>query len=213
MGLGRAWRKSLVNIKLYVEGGGDRKALRRQCRKAFKRFLEDAELGGGMPRIVACGGREKAFKGFLADLRNKQHSDSVILLVDSEDPVTGNSWAHLKNRDNWDRPEGAEDWSAQLMVQCMEAWFLADKECLAKYFGAGFNRRALPANSRIERIPRKDLIRGLENASRHCTGKGMYSKGKHSFEILARLRSARVIEASPHAKRLVNTLRDIAEAQ
>ena len=26
------------------------------------------------------------------------------------------------------------------MVQCMEAWFLADKDCLAAFFGLGFNR-------------------------------------------------------------------------
>ena len=32
---------------------------------------------------------------------------------------------------------GATDEQAHLMVQCMEAWFLADRETLAAVFGRG----------------------------------------------------------------------------
>ena len=37
--------------------------------------------------------------------------------------------------------------------------------------------------------------------------KGTYSKGKHSFEVLARLDPQKVMAAAPHARRLIETLR------
>ena len=87
----------------------------------------------------------------------------------------------------------------------MEAWFLADKNCLASFFGSGFKEKALPGQSFIEDIPKKDIENGLKMATRQC-GKGAYHKGNHSFEILAGLNPEKVLAASPHAKRLINTL-------
>jgi hypothetical protein len=98
------------------------------------------------------------------------------------------------------------------MVQCMEAWFLADKDTLAAFFGNGFNRGALPSNPVIEDVAKLDVMNGLKAATRHCGKKGEYGKGRHSFEILARIDPARVTAASPHAKRLVETLIEKAEA-
>ena len=54
----------MVTIKLYVEGGGDSKALKTACRKGFRKFIEKAGLMGNMPKIVACGGRQKAYQSF-----------------------------------------------------------------------------------------------------------------------------------------------------
>ena len=48
----------MVTVRLYVEGGGDSKKLRVQCRRGFRKFVEKAGLKGRMPRIVACGGRQ-----------------------------------------------------------------------------------------------------------------------------------------------------------
>ena len=88
----------------------------------------------------------------------------------------------------------------------MEAWFLADKDNLATFFGRGFNANALPRNPDIEEIPKNDLLTGLKNATRRCRPKGEYSKGRHSFEVLSKTDPVRVLDASPYAKRLVDTL-------
>ena len=109
-------------------------------------------------------------------------------------------------RDDWERPEEATDENAHLMVQCMEAWFLADKDRLAAYFGRGFNRNALPVHSEIEEVTKGDVLEGLKRATRQCK-KGEYGKGRDSFEILKQLQPANVMAASPHARRLVETLR------
>ena len=50
----------MVELHLYVEGGGDSKVLRTACRRGFSEFLAKAGLQGHMPRIVACGGRSQA---------------------------------------------------------------------------------------------------------------------------------------------------------
>ena len=44
------------------------------------------------------------------------------------------------------------------MVQCMEAWFLADKDSLAAYYGNNFKQNALPARPDIENIAKDDHI-------------------------------------------------------
>ena len=93
------------------------------------------------------------------------------------------------------------------MVQCMEAWFLADKDCLATYYGNDFNQNALPARLDIEKIPKNDVLNGLKNATRSGVSKGEYEKGQHSFDILALIDPDKVIAASPYAKRLVDTLK------
>ena len=89
----------------------------------------------------------------------------------------------------------------------MEAWFLADRDTLAAFFGAGFNENALPGRSDVENVSKDDLLRGIENATRRCTPKGRYGKGRHSFQILEQLNPDKVTTASPYAKRLVDTLK------
>ena len=161
-----------------------------------------------MPRISACGGRQQAYDDFCNALNRVVNDRFVVLLVDSEGPVTESSgpWAHLKRRDNWDKPTSATDDNAHLMVQCMESWFLADKDALLQYFGSGFNRNALPRRTNIEDIPKHDLHEGLKNATRQCARKGAYHKGRHSFAILAELNPELLTEVSPYAKRLIRTL-------
>ena len=202
----------MVTARIYVEGGGDHRELKTKCRKAFKAFFE-RYLAGRMPRVVACGGRQTAYDDFCTALTHAKDGDFIVLLVDSEGPVaeTSGPWLHLKNRDNWDKPDGATDDHAHLMVQCMEAWFLADKDCPVTFFGHGFNERALPGRSSIEEIPKRDIEEGLKRATRQCDRRGAYHKGHHSFEILAELNSEKVFAASPHAKRLIDALRDRTE--
>ena len=99
------------------------------------------------------------------------------------------------------------------MVQIMEAWFLADRQALAKYFGAGFNPSALPGNEAVEEVSKADLERGLKDATRNCQTKGEYHKGRHSFDILGRIDPSKVTRASPYANRFVEALHAKASGQ
>lgn len=193
--------------KLFVEGGGDHNdALKTECRRAFTTLLEKAGFKGRMPRIVACGGRRNAFEQFCTAMESGE--GLAILLVDSEAPVSQDSpWLHVAKRDGdeWVKPDGATEDQLHLMVQCMEAWFLADREAVRTFFGKGFKENALPAARVQEDVEKPDLYRRLEQAARNTT-KGPYSKGTHSFKLLATLDPNHVRRASPWAERFFSTL-------
>jgi hypothetical protein len=197
----------LVTVKVYVEGGGDHnKALQTQCRQGFSEFLRKAGLAGRMPRVVACGGRHNAFERFRT---SHEHADGIaILLVDSEAPVVDKSWDHVRRRigDEWVHPAGASDDQIHFMVQAMEAWFHADKDELQRYYGDGFRGATLSQRLDIDNIPKAGLFAGLSAATKACQ-KGEYSKGEHSFQILARIDPARVRTSSPaHAGRFLSVM-------
>ena len=160
-----------------------------------------------MPRVVACGSRQRAYDQFCAAIDEAEADSFIVLLVDSETAVAASDspWEHLKKRDNWTQPSAAEDNSAQLMVQCMEAWFVADRQSLGAYFGKDFKAAALPARDDVEAIAKDDLERTLKQATRSCS-KGPYNKGRHSFELLGCLDPSKVMDASHHAKRLIDAL-------
>lgn len=137
--------------------------------------------------------------------KRRLHQDSfVLLLVDSEDAVAPGTdpWVHLKGRDGWEKPAGATDDHAHLMVQCTESWFLADRNVLVEYYGQGFNQGALPANPHFEQIPKEDVLGGLRNATRATKTKGVYSKVRHGYQLVALLDPVSVRNASPYAERL-----------
>jgi hypothetical protein len=200
-----------VSVRIFVEGGGDHnKALQTQCRRGFSKFFEKAGLRNRMPSVVACGGRRRAYDSFQTSHENAGPDDLPILLVDSEAPVVqADPWEHVRLRDGdaWQRPYGASQDQIHLMVQTMEAWFHADKEVLREYYGQGFLPAALSQRLDIDNIPKADLFAGLQRATSACSKKGEYSKGQHSFEILARIHPAEVRASSPqHAGRLLDVL-------
>lgn len=192
-----------MSVRLYVEGGGDRNS-KIACREAFRSFVRKAGAEDRMPKIIASGSRDEAYKDFNA--AHTQGDVTAMLLVDAEEEVTApGSWAHLRSRDNWHRPTGASNDHCHLMVQVMESWFLADRPALQQFYGQRFRSQALPGNPNIEQIPKQDVLNGLERAAQGTPARG-YSKGRHSFEILATLDPAKVTAASPHARTFVQTL-------
>lgn len=200
--------------KIFVEGGGNNNtALTTECKKAFKKFLEAAGFSGRLPAVVPCGGRRCAYDQFCTAIDGLNDGDLAILLVDSEERVTSSSpWDHVKQRqgDGWDRPASASDEQLHLMVQCMEAWFLADRAALQQFFGQGFRENALPAaTAKIEEVRKTDLYQKLAAATRDTKTKGEYDKGKHSFKLLELVDPALVREASPWAKRFLQALDSI----
>lgn len=159
-----------------------------------------------MPRVVACGGRNNAYERFRHAQATLGDGQVAILLVDSEERVVSGtgSWSHLKKRDRWSKPTGATDEHAHLMVQCVESWFLADKDGLERYFGRGFNRNALPSDEDIENVSKEAVLEGIKKATRRCSRP--YRKGRHSFALLGELDPKMVAAASPHVRRLLAKL-------
>ncbi|HKH47261.1 MAG TPA: DUF4276 family protein [Thermoanaerobaculia bacterium] len=192
-----------------MEGGGNHNdALKTECRRAFTALLERAGFKGRMPRIVACGGRRNAYEQFCTAI--DEGEASAILLVDAEAPVAaGDPWKHVAQRqgDQWDRPDGATEDHLHLMVQCMEAWFLADRRALREFFGQGFQENALPAVTCVpEDVGKPDLYKRLKQATAKTKAKGAYDKGKHSFKLLAMLDPDLVRQAGGWAERFFATL-------
>jgi len=201
-----------VSVRVYVEGGGDHnKALQTECRKGFSEFLQKAGLEGRMPRIVACGGRSRAFASFRTSHETAGADYVPVLLVDSESPVIEqNPWEHVRLRqgDGWTRPNGASNDQIHFMVQAMEAWFHADMEAMQRFYGPLFKVAALSQRQDIENIAKADLFDGLRRATKDCQ-KGEYSKGEVSFHVLARTDPAKVRKASAHANRFLAVLERI----
>lgn len=206
-------------MKLYVEGGGDSKALRTACREAFATFITKAGLPR-RPRVVACGSRADAFDSFSTAVAQ---GDEALLLVDSEmavptacqqpanNPTAWTPWVHLKQRpgDGWDKPAGTADTDCHLMVQCMESWFLADRAALANFFNPGFRPNDLPAAANpIEAVAKAAVYEALNRATRDCKTKNAYGKGEHSFKLLAAIDPTKVTTASPWAMRFVECLQE-----
>jgi hypothetical protein len=196
---------------LFVEGGGDRKPLKTECRNAFTSFLDKAGVTK-KPRVVACGGRRDAYDSWCTAVSN---GEQALLLVDSEAPVAAQHqqgtapWQHLKQRDGWNKPANTDDNDCHLMVQVMESWFLADRETLASFFGQGFNGHQLPAVANpIEGIAKAQVYQSLANATKNCKTKAEYGKGEHSFKLLARIDPDKVTAASGWAKRFVAEVKD-----
>ena len=92
------------------------------------------------------------------------------------------------------------------MVQVMEAWFLADRQVLAGYYGQGFTAGSLPGQPNIELISKQDVFRALRQASKNTKTKGEYHKTKHGFDLLELIDPNRVRAASVHAEHLLTVL-------
>lgn len=186
-----------MSVHIFVEGGGNQNRTKTACRKAFHVFFDRLLGDRPKPRIIASGSRDQAYRDFSQSLSDGSTTFS-LLLVDSEDPVpAGKTVAeHLQDRDRWTSP--LPEGQVHLMVQCMEAWFLADKAMLAEYYGDGFTTSALPRNPDIEDVPKADVFRGLERATAK-TSKGTYHKTQHGFDILALLQPGPVQQRSRFA--------------
>ncbi len=214
----RFWRNAVVKqIVFYIEGGrGTRYDI--EFRQAFHTFFAEIEAIarqkgiGFRPRLA--GSRRKTYELFCNELM-REAATLHILLVDSEAPVAefGKCWKHLKERsgDEWDCPPGADDSHCHLMVEAMEAWFFADPEALAGYYGQKFNANALPKRQNVEDIPKIEHISSLEAATKP-TQKGRYDKFGHAPEILMRLDVSKVRERAPHCERIFTTLADLIAA-
>lgn len=200
----------MVRVKVYAEGGGDSQLQDTLFRQGWAGFFKSAGLSGRMPRVVRGKGRERTFDLFVTALRNRRDDELPLLLLDSEDPVASShtAWQHLKDRDGWDRPTGASNDQAFLMVQAMETWLISDRNLLREFFGADLRENQLPAWPDLEAVPKDDVLRALDTATAAC-GRNRYAKGRTSFRLLERLDPQTVKSKCPHAKALLDRLETV----
>lgn len=175
-----------MSAHLYVEGG-ESKEDQIRCREGFRKLFEKAGFSGRMPRLSACGGRGSVFDDFKTAYALRKVGDYIAMLVDSEDPVEDpeQSWEHLNHRDQWDKPVGASDEQVLFMTTCMETWIVTDRRALQEHYGHRLQENALPSLANLESRNRHEVYDKLVHASRNCSN--AYSKGKRSFELLAKL--------------------------
>ena len=197
----------MVSVSIFVEGGGDSKELHTRCREGFNKLIKKLGFKRRMPKIIAGGARDKAYGMFDTAMTSAKENDEYpILLVDSEDPITLGPWEHLKVRDNWDRPVGAEDDQAQMMATCMETWIMADHEALRKVFGSCLREGTLFPVNDLEERSRQELLETLESATNDCGKNRGYDKGTRSFQILAELNPMLLEKNLPYFHRFRETL-------
>lgn len=197
-------------IRIYCEGGGKGPNTRGPFRSGLRQFFRSVVALAQEKRVgfdlIPCGSREQTYRHFKTALAAHPKAFNV-LLVDAEAPVAQslqNSWKHLEVQDGWDSMNCAED-HCYLMVQAMEAWFIADRDALQKFYGQGFNANSIPKNRNVEEIAKDQLEAALRKASKK-TQPGEYQKIRHGAKLLARIESKKVRQASQHCDRLFTTL-------
>ncbi|MGL5131445.1 MAG: DUF4276 family protein [Planktothrix sp.] len=195
----------MVEIRIYVEGGGDAKNTKATFRQGMSQFLQ--RLTEKRVTCVVCGKRNDAYRDFKNAL--KTHPDAInLLLVDSEDFVkVSSAKQHLINRDSWDL-SGIDEDNIHLMVQVMESWLIADINTLANYYGQGFNRTAIPGNNNVEKISKSDIESALKSATKN-TIKGKYHKINHGPKIIEMIDVSIVREKAPYCDRLFKKITNI----
>jgi hypothetical protein len=141
-------------IRIYVEGGSksssstkaDLRAGLGQFLNSIRQICRERHVRWD---ITACGARGETHK-FFKDAQAKHSEAFNVLLVDSEGPVTRAAWEHLRLHDQWDDLTKEDKEHCHLMVQAMEAWLVADKSALERFYRQGFNEAALPKNPKVE---------------------------------------------------------------
>lgn len=199
-----------AKVALYVEGGGDSRALQGPLKRGFKKLFEKAVLNTNDLAVIPCGSRVQAYKDFKIAFEQNKY-DFVMLLLDSEGPVQDGqrAWQHFASGVRRDDvgltcPRGATDDNAHLMVQMMEAWFITDEAAFRIVYPKELQASSLSRATDIEQIPKHTIIPALENATRH-TSKGKFQKS-HGSELLAELDVSQLRQRSKHADRLFMVL-------
>jgi hypothetical protein len=200
------------SIAIYVEGGGDTAQTLAPFRTGMSAFLKPVvdvvRQKGILWRVIPCGGRKQAYDAFV-DALQKEPEVFNVLLVDSEDPIaiTVSPWKHLLNRkdDGWTQPPGTDDTRCQMMVACMEAWFLADPAGLKKHYGDNLNEKALPPASQAETRSKDDINDALEKATKPTPARE-YKKIRDGAKLLAKVDPAEVRKHCKWCERLFQSL-------
>ena len=203
----------MSGVAIYMEGGGNKANGRAALRQGMDAFLDPLKEAARAKEIhwklICCGSRNEAFRGFRNALRSGDDG-IVVLLVDSEGLVQAAPRAHLHARDGWDLND-VDDRYVHLMVQMMEAWIVADVDTLRGYYGERFNQGALPRATELERVGKQDIENSLQRATER-TQKGRYRKIAHASDLLKQIDPETVKARCPHCRRLFDELGRMIDA-
>jgi len=215
----------MVTVHLYIEGGPkgakENAADMIRWREAFNSFFGKTTLGNtSKPKSIICGGRSQAMDAFVGAMKVADADTRSLLLIDSEGPAPGNvngltALACLEKRadDKGKIPKKTDPWRLHLMVETMEAWLLADRDRMKRYYGKAFKEVALPSTTsgqRVEQIAKSVLEKGFKKATKD-TDKGEYErkKGSHSPDLLEAIDAKKVVAQCAWAERLVNVIANL----
>ena len=204
-------RQSVTGVTIYMEGGGDSWHLKAQLRQGMDGFLASLKNQVQSKRwkwkLTPCGGRREAYDAFMNARDRPRSGEIIVLLVDSEGPVTTATRAqYLEKRqgDQWDLNGVAEE-ALHLMIQCMETWIVADPEALAAYFGQYFSASALPRRRYLEEVPALEVTRALAKATQR-TPKREYRKIRDASALLRRVEPRKVRQRCASCERMFTEL-------
>lgn len=157
-------------------------------------------------KLIAGGSRAETIKGFLWACKSRKPGLNV-LLVDSEGPVTDTAKAIqcLRSRSYWDRDVAFDNDQVNLMVQAMEAWFVADPRALVKHFGKDFNNNALPKPQSVESKSPRDLTAAIGKGLRNCDRR-TYHKADDGMKLLELINHNEVGRNCQHFQRPMDCL-------
>ena len=192
-------------MTIHFEG---HRSLRPGFHKLFEPHLERARQRRIRFNLIAGGSRAEAVKDFLRSCKLRPHHINV-LLIDSEDPVFDTTVAirSLRNQSYWDEGVDCEDNQINLMVQSMEAWFIADRQAFTHHFGQDFNLNALPSPQDAESVAPDDLTNAIRGALRYVSRrKRGYDKVTDGVKLLQLIDHAAVSKHCRHFKRLMDYL-------
>lgn len=203
----------MSGITVFMEGGGNSVATRAALRQGMDTFLQplkQAARDKGWYWNLSCRGpRGEAFRAF-SDAMKDPHDTVFVLLVDAEGPVQSSARCHLEEHDGWDLQSASID-RIHLMVQAMEAWFVADPTSLSEYYGQGFRTAALSSAQDLEDVTPYNLGHWLRRATRHSST-GNYHKVRHASDLLKLIDRDTVAARCPHCKRLFDLLGNMIAA-
>ncbi|MDE0532958.1 MAG: DUF4276 family protein [Albidovulum sp.] len=175
----------MSGVAIYMEGGGTGRVAKSALRLGMDAFLaelkEAARSKSWKWKLVCCGGRQQAFRAYCNALSSNDYS-LIVLLVDSEGPVTGQPHLHLNERDGWNLGNEVEN-GVHLMTQTMETWIAADADALPNCYRQGFVPNALPKSDDLEAVAETGIRKALFNATAK-TKKGECRKTRHASSLL-----------------------------
>lgn len=206
-------------ISLYVEGGksGNRE-LNSKLRKAFDTIFR-AYFGDSYKRIKihACGSRGDAFLDFIKSIRQENVS---FLLIDSEENIDVEDFQQKQvfvNKvfsNHIGKISSINIKNIFFMIVNTESWILTDRDNIKKFFCKDFKIDKLPKRKDYEKIGKKEICEGFEQATKECQKK----LTKHNvFEILERTKIDNLLchgkEIKVFFEALRKTIQDIEEQE
>jgi hypothetical protein len=194
----------VTEIAVYIEGGGNTAEQKAELRQGFDALFASekskARKKRGSLKFICCGGRQQAYEAFVNSLSVNPNMMNA-LLVDSETPIAAAAQkktedakarvAHLQQKEGSAGRGQGDGWQlssvpperVHLMVQCMEAWMVADPDALEIFYKQNFKKESLPKRTDLEEEPKTDLYEKLKKATKD-TQKGEYGKIKHASKLL-----------------------------